>query len=117
MTDQLMAPLRSRGGIPFCIDLTALGNTALVTPTSDERVCLTYLEYSSGGADLVTVAVRFGVAGTLYHKSYLKQGGMALRNLIQTELMGAYGEVLYGNLSAAGTVAITGRYLIHKRGN
>jgi hypothetical protein len=116
MTDQLMAPLRSRGGIPFCIDLTASGNTVLVTPAADERITLTYIEYSSGGADLITVAIRFGVAGTLYHKSYLKEGGMSLRNMIQAEISGGYGEVLYGNLSATGTVAITGRYLIRKRG-
>lgn len=114
--DRMMGAIRPRLGLTFSVDLTASGNTELVAVAADQRLFLYYLEYSSGGAALITVAIRFGAAGSLVHKSYLKEGGMALRNLIQAEMMGGFGESLYGNLSATGTVSIMGRYILRTIG-
>lgn len=101
--------LRPRGVTTKMIVATASGNNTIITAGANEKLWIHYYEYSNGGADLISAGLKIG-SGDEFGRNYLKQGGTALKNLIQAEFLVSPGSTLYAVLSAAGTVAVTIHY-------
>lgn len=104
--------MRPRRGTFQTTVLTDSGNTLLLAVPVDKQATILYLKYSSAGADLITGAVRWGTTGSLFLTSYMKQGANVDCNLVQAECVGLKGVSFYGNLSAAGQVAVTIDYIL-----
>jgi hypothetical protein len=89
------------------VQATLSGNTTLWDPAASKKVRLKYIQVFNSGSANITVALRFGSAGTLRFTSTLAANTGWNMNLIGCNWEGAADEILYVNLSAAGTVDVT----------
>lgn len=89
-------------------NVTASGNTTLVTPAAGTRVRLKAFMFVNNGASVVQAGLRFGATGTIFFfGDVAADGGARAMNLIDAYLEGAVDELLIANLSAAGDVDFT----------
>ena len=92
---------------PQSVQATALGNTAVWTPASGKAVRAKLIHVWNNGTADITVYLRFGVAGNARFRTLLGAKTGWIANLIAANWQGAADEVLYVNLSVAGTVDVT----------
>ena len=78
------------------ITVTAAGNTLLRTPASGKRIRLVWYKISNAHGANVDVGMRFGVAGTISHRTFLvAAGGNTQHNLSGAPWQGAINEQLF----------------------
>jgi hypothetical protein len=89
------------------VQATASGNTIIQTPAGGKAIKVKLIDVWNSGAADITVYLRFAAAGTARFKKLLAAKTGFIINLIGTNWEGAADEVLYINLSDAGTVEVT----------
>lgn len=82
--------------------ITALGNTLLVSAPSGEKIKVHYYLFSNEHLADTRVGLRFTTTGNIKHQAYLaNQGGAVNANLVDVPFEGAENEDLYVNLATA----------------
>lgn len=100
----LTVTLASRDDVLWAsAELTAIGDTAIVTPTPSKKVKVVYIGYSNSDTADATVSLKFESGGTERHKTYLVLGGGNWNAILAAgaPFVGAADQVLYGVLAAA----------------
>lgn len=95
-------------GEPWSATATASGNTTVKDPAlAEKKVRVKLIDvWNSGTAD-ITVFLRFTAAGTARFKKLLAAKTGFIVNLVGSNWEGGAAEILFINLSAAGTVEFT----------
>jgi len=89
------------------VTASSSGNNIIQTPTAGKKIRVKLVDVWNNGTAAITVYLRFAAAGTARFKKTLAANTGFIINLIGTNWEGAADEVLYINLSAAGTVDVT----------
>lgn len=92
---------------PASITATASGTTQIKAPATGKSLRVKLIKVHNSGTAAVTVDLRFTAGGSAHFKGALASGGGFAINLIGCNWLGGVNEILYVNLSAAGTVDVS----------